>query len=271
MSTTQRSRVFHPDLLLKLACVLLFLALITTVGTWVDDRLVSQQMVQANVWAKPLKFQLSMAVQLLTVWGALRYLDQQGTSLPGQTLLVGMLVVTVMFEASYITLQGGRGVPSHFNRASDWESLAANLMAAGAYILVGTSAWVGTVAGWRWFRQSSSQKDPMLLAIALGFVLMCVLAGWTGAVLGQYRGPFVQAVPLSGVTLPLTLWRLDVGDLRISHFMGNHVMQALPLLAWLLMGHRQRLQHVTLTTTALVWTAITIWLLQRALGNTGFL
>jgi hypothetical protein len=53
--------------------------------------------------------------------------------------------------------------------------------------------------------------------------------------------------------------------------MGNHVMQALPLLAWLLMRHRQRLQHVTLTTTALVWTAITMWLLQRALGTTGFL
>lgn len=64
-----------------------------------------------------------------------------------QALLVGLLVVTVIFKASYITMQGARGVPSHFNRASDWESMAASLMAAGAYILVGTSAWIGSVAG----------------------------------------------------------------------------------------------------------------------------
>ena len=111
----------------------------------------------------------------------------------------------------------------------------------------------------------------MLLAIALGFVLMFVLAGWTGSTLGQYRGPFVQAVPLSGVTLPLTLWRLDVGDLRISHFMGNHVMQALPLLAWLLMKHPQSLQHLAITAAAAAWTAFTIGMLYRALSNTGFL
>lgn len=110
----------------------------------------------------------------------------------------------------------------------------------------------------------------MLLAIALGFVLMFVLAGWTGTALGQYRGPFVQSVPLSGVTVTPTGWRLDVGDLRISHFMGNHVMQALPLLAWLLMKHPQRWRHIAITAAAAAWTAVTVSLLQRALSNTGF-
>jgi len=259
------------DMLLKLAAFLLGMALLTFFGTLLDDRLVSQQIVQANVWAKPLKFQLSMAVQLLTVWWALQYLDRQGAQMKGQALLVGALVVTVMFEASHITLQGARGVPSHFNQASEWESLASSLMAAGAYVLVGTSAWIGSVAGWRWLQQRSAQRDPMLLAIALGFVLMFLLAGWTGSALGQHRGPFVQVVPLNGITVPLTLWRLDVGDLRISHFMGNHAMQALPLVAWVLTRHPRHVRHAVIVCSATVWTGVTVWLMQRALSNTGFL
>lgn len=271
MSTTQRTEVFKPDLLLKLAAVLLFMALLTSIGTWLDDRFVNQQIMQINVWAKPLKFQLSMALQLLTVWWALRHLERQAAPINRQALLVGALVFTVVFEVGYITLQGARGVPSHFNRASEWERLASTFMAAGAYILTGTSAWIGTVALGHWLRQQPAQREPMLLAIALGFILMFVLVGWTGSSLGQYRGPFVQAVPLSGVTLPLTLWRLDVGDLRISHFMGNHVMQALPLLAWLLMKCSLRVRHVAITAAAMAWTAVTVWMLQRALSNTGFL
>ncbi|MDZ4188897.1 MAG: hypothetical protein U1D25_12425, partial [Hydrogenophaga sp.] len=201
----------------------------------------------------------------------LQHLNRQGAPMSGQTQLVGALVVTVIFETSYITLQGARGMPSHFNQTSDLESLASSLMAAGAYVLVGTSAWIGCVAGWRWLQQRPSQRDPMLLAIALGFVLMFLLAGWTGSALGQHRGPFVQVVPLSGITVPLTLWRLDVGDLRISHFMGNHAMQALPLVAWLLTRHPRHVRHAAIVCTATVWISVTVWLMQLALNNTGIL
>jgi hypothetical protein len=259
------------DLLLKLAALLLGMALLTYFGTLLDGRLVSQQFVQANVWAKPLKFQLSMALQLLTVWWALEYLSRHGSPLRGQALLVGALLVTVIFEAGYITLQGARGVPSHFNRASGWESVASSLMAAGAYVLVGTSAWIGCVAGWRWLQQQPFQGEPMLLAIALGFGMMFLLAGWTGSALGQHRGPFVQPVPPNGITVPLTLWRLDVGDLRIAHFMGNHSMQALPLVAWLLTKRTRQVRHAAVLCAATVWTVTTVWLLQRALSHTGLL
>jgi hypothetical protein len=260
-----------PALLLRLAIFLLLMAVLTWIGTFLDDRLVTGQVVQANVWAKPLKFQLSMACQLLTVWWALAYLQRHAIALRGQSVLIGALVLTVVFEASYITLQGARGLPSHFYRASGWESMAGSLMAAGAYVLVGTSAWIGGVALWHWYRQPRNQREPMLLAIGLGFILMFVLAGWTGSALGQYRGPFAQAVPPSGLMMPLTLWRLDVGDLRISHFMGNHVMQGLPILAWAMAKSSVALRHAAVSGAAIAWSTVTIWLLQRALSNTGFL
>jgi hypothetical protein len=81
----------------------------------------------------------------------------------------------------------------------------------------------------------------------------------------------VQVVPLSGITVPLTLWRLDVGDLRISHFMGNHAMQALPLVAWVLTRHPRHVRHAAIVCTATVWISVTVWLMQLALNNTGIL
>jgi hypothetical protein len=271
MSASPQTKFFNPDVLLKLTGALLLMAVFTFIGTALDDRLVVGQVVQANVWAKPLKFQLSMTCQLLTVWWALGYLKRNGSPVPAQAIVIGALVLTVLFEASYITLQGARGLPSHFSRVSAIERFAGSLMAVGAYVLVSTSAWIGGVALWRWARQTPSQRDPMLLAIGMGFVLTFALAGWTGSALGQYRGPFVQAVPPIGITLPLTLWRLDVGDLRISHFMGNHAMQALPLLAWTLANRSAVVRHAAVTGAALAWSAATVWLLERALSNTGFL
>jgi hypothetical protein len=271
MPATPNRKFFNPDQLVRLAGVLLLMALVTLIGTWLDERVVMGQVMQVNVWAKPLKFQLSMACQVLTVWWALRYMQRQTAPIRAQAVLVGVLIFTVLFEVSYITLQGWRGLPSHFYRASGWERIAGALMAAGAYLLVGTSAWVGGASLWKWLSLAPLQRDPMLLAIALGFILMFVLAGWTGSSLGQYRGPFVQAVPPNGLTVPLTLWRLDVGDLRISHFMGNHVMQALPFLAWALKNYPTPSRHAAITAAAAGWTFVTVWLLQRALSNTGFL
>jgi hypothetical protein len=257
--------------LLWLAAGLLVMSIVSLAGTWLDDRTVSNQALLANVWAKPLKFQLSMAIQLITVWLALRYLAQTSSAMIGQKILIAALVVTVVFEAIYITVQGARGVPSHFNRATLWESWGASTMAVGAYVLVGTSAWIGIVAGWRWLNQANGGRDAMLFAIALGFVLMFVLAGWTGSALGQYRGPFTQPVSSIGVVVPITLWRLDVGDLRISHFMGNHVMQAVPVFAFFVQRKKSKIKHLLIAAFALAWMLATLYLLQRALANLGFI
>jgi hypothetical protein len=244
-----------------LAGVLLVMALMSALGMWFDERTVLAHPQAANVWAKPLKFQLSMAIQLVTVAWSLHVLRMNGRSLRGEKALVWLLVITVIFEASYIALQGARGVPSHFNRSTPWESIAASLMAVGAYILVGTSAWT---------RQDKHQRAPMLLAIGLGFASMFVLAGWTGSALGQFRGPFVQQPPFGGITVPLAGWRLDVGDLRISHFFGVHAMQAIPLMAWLLRRQSLAVSHACIAVFACIWATITLAFMAMAKANMGF-
>lgn len=260
-----------------LALALLAAAVPTLLLGALDPRTVDGLPWTANVWAKPLKFQLSMAVHLLTLAWSLGWMQRQGLAVPGRRLLVGALVPTVLFEAAYITVQGARGVRSHFNRATPLEDLGASLMASGAGVLVGAAAWVGAVALWHWWRQPAGQRAPMLVAIGLGFLATFLLAGITGSMLGQHRGPHVdmlaaQALPLAG--LPLTGWRLDIGDLRIAHFMGVHAMQVLPMAAWLacLAWRQQRTPaQATVVAVTAAWCACTLGLMQWAAAGRGLL
>jgi hypothetical protein len=252
-----------------LALALLVLALPTLGMGFVDGRTVNGLPWAANVWAKPLKFQLSMAVQLLTMAWALAWMTRHGHLVPARSIMVVALVITVLFETLYITVQGARGVASHFNRATPLEDLGASLMASGAYVLVGSSAWLGGAALWHWLRQAPHQRQPMLLAIALGFVLMFLLAGFTGSAMGQHRGPFVQAISEPGSPWPLTGWRMDIGDLRISHFMGVHAMQAIPLAAWLVIKLQWRYAQGSVALFAGAWACATLVSMQHALANRG--
>ncbi len=256
-------------LLAGLALALLAVALPTALLGALDERTVNGLPWTANVWAKPLKFQLAMALQMLSVAWALGWMRQRGLAVPARRAMVALLLIVVVFEAAYITVQGGRGVASHFNRATPLESVAASLMAGGAGVLVSASAWVGLVALRHWWRSAAGTREPMLLAIGVGFVAMFFLAGYTGSAMGERRGPFVQAVMQAGPALPLTAWRLDIGDLRVAHFFAVHAMQAIPFAAWLARRAPRRFAHGWIVVASLVWAALTLALMQWALANRG--
>jgi hypothetical protein len=201
----------------------LALAALTGVAACWDDRMLGY----VGVWNKPLKFQLAMALQTATIAWALANLDERIRRLAMPKGLWLLWLAVVLFEVSYITLQGGRGVPSHFNRNTALESALGSVMAAGASVLVMTTAWVGACALWQARR---NHWPPLTLAIGLGLLLGGVLAAYTGGAMGPsgyWPEPLVQPVKW----MPMTGWALSQTDLRIAHFVGLHQMQWLPAVA----------------------------------------
>lgn len=207
----------------QLAGVLLAAAALTSLAALVDERSLGY----AGVWMKPLKFQLALALQTATIAWALGLLSEHVRRRAMPRGLWLLWLAAVLFEAAYITVQGGRGVASHFNRGTPLEAALGMVMVVGANVLVLVTVWVGA---WALVQARRTQWPPLLLAVGLGFVLGGVLAGYSGSAMGP-RGYWPQPLVEPVQWMPLTGWVLSQPDLRIAHFVGLHQMQWLPLVA----------------------------------------
>lgn len=183
-----------------------------------------------SVWDKPLKFEVALIVNFLTLLALMKALPLPAT--PSRRLRFATSVVTIAsaFEIAYIALQAARGLPSHFNYTTPIASIAYSLMGLGA---------AGLVAGCFVFglefaaapapRGSEGLRLGAALGLCLGAVLTLIVAfvmssgqvsvgHWVGGELSDARG------------LPIVGWSTTGGDLRVPHFFATHLMQALPLL-----------------------------------------
>ena len=86
-----------------------------------------------NVWTKPLKFEASIALYLPHPRLVLGLPVAASAGPPAAVRAMAVVVAACgVFEIVYIAIQAGRGVGSHFNTATQLESMLFNLMGIGA-------------------------------------------------------------------------------------------------------------------------------------------
>ena len=250
--------------LLRSAIVLcLVLVHITLVLLWLDRRVLDDE----ALWLKPLKFHLSLAVHGITVLLAVRFLPEGWQAHLITKVGLRAFAAVIIYEALFLSLQAGRGVRSHFNSTTVFDSIGGTIMAAGAGVLVAVPLIIGIAlavaalrSGWK-----GITADPRTFALALGFVLAGWLGGQTGGAIGANGGPFVGMAPTVGTFMPLTGWSLSGGDYRISHFLGVHAMQALPIATVILLAVLPASLVAALTLPlAAGWAGLTLFALARA-------
>lgn len=208
--------------------------LLPTAASWALD---PRPLQGASVWDKPLKFELSLGLHLLTLAVALRLFPDRLDRGERRTLDVAAVLVAAcaVLEALYIVVQSARGRASHFNRDTTWESLAYfGAMGGGALaILAGT----GTIGWLLWRHERGRPHRGMQRGMALGLVLgslatlVVVVPLSSGMVDGL--GHWVGGVRTDAFGMPITGWATRGGDLRVPHFFATHLMQALPLAGWI--------------------------------------
>lgn len=177
-----------------------------------------------SIWAKPVKFQLSLALYFATLGLLVRLLAPAARQ--DWKLRLGFLLalLAALFEILYITLQAARGRGSHFNLETPLEATLYQLMGVGAVVIVLVAAQLGIAI----HRHAGAATGPGLrLGATLGLVLGALATLVTAGVLGGGN----IATPDQLVNgLPLFGWSQSGGDLRVPHFFATHLMQALPLL-----------------------------------------
>lgn len=235
----------------------------TLVALLLDGRTVND----INVWIKPLKFEVSLALYLGTLAWFWEYLAPTARESRGLRTFAVVSVTLIAFEIAYIALQSARGVGSHFNEATPVEGIVFTLMGIAALVFTAFAAVLGVAIA----RLPRSDLSPAFrLAVVLGLILTTVLGGAAGIAIAANGGHWVGAAATDAGGLPIFGWTRQGGDLRVAHFFGLHALQVLPVAGWLIARRRPE-------STGLVWIVaggfvlLTAYTLIEALAGRPFL
>jgi hypothetical protein len=168
------------------------------------------------------------------------------------------VAVFAIGEAFLMTLQVWRGVPSHYNFITLFDTLVFSATGIGAIGFAVVTAFLLRVS-----LQPSSTPPSIMLSIRAG-LLITLIGATSGMVMSVNAGPTWQGVQALGQRFgPTPLGRyvgqpegLVGGNLIVLHALGVHGLQLLPLVGWLLtyssLPERARYRLVGLTAVSVL-------------------
>lgn len=175
-----------------------------------------------NAWYKPFKFAVSLGIYSWTMAWYCYYLPDFNVKLFNWTV-----VILWSFEIIYITLQASKGQLSHYNLSTPVYSVLYTLMAIAATLITLYTAYIGVL-----FFKNTFVELPnyYVWAIRLGIVIF-VIFSLEGFAMGSRLNHSVGALNDNSNWF-IVGWSKTVGDLRVSHFIGMHALQVLPILSY---------------------------------------
>ena len=185
-------------------------------------KITSTQVHGVNAWFKPFKFAVSIG---LFSWTMALYCDYLSDF---NVTPFNWTVITLFgFELIYIIFQASKGQLSHFNISTPTHSLIYSLMGLIAVLVTLYTAYIGIL-----FLTQSFPNLPnyYVWSIRLG-ILIFIVFSFEGGLMGSRMNHSVGAINDNSNWWILG-WSKTVGDLRVSHFIGMHALQILPLLSF---------------------------------------
>jgi hypothetical protein len=179
--------------------------------------------VSGGSWEGPLSlrkaatFGLSFGLTLATVTWATSFLTM-GRRI--RTALLGILAVTCIGEVGLVTMQVWRGVPSHFNFETPFDTAVSMTLAAGGGVLIVTAL------GFTFFALRTAGSPGLVLALRFGFVALLVSL-LVGALM------IARGVPLARGGQAQLAYD-TAGSLKPLHAVALHAVLVVPGVAWLL-------------------------------------
>jgi hypothetical protein len=200
----------------------------------IDPRLING----VNVWLKPAKFFISLAIQFATVAWALTLLP--ATERSSRRVRWSMLVMIFWgwLEMVYVVFRASRAEASHFNNQDAFAQIAYSAMGLGAVSMTVIAGYIG-VKLWK-HRRNGIWTEAASVGLFVGAVLGTVAGAYLSAQTGHHVGGSVSDATGTG----LFAWSTKGGDLRIAHFVGLHAAQIIPFAA--LSGRRDVVYVTTL-------------------------
>lgn len=245
---------FLPNLLTRNASLFyfglinFFLALILILVSLVYD----MDFLGTHALYKPIKFALSIGIYSWTMGWYCFYLEESFPISFFNFSVIGLLG----FEMFYIAVQAIRMQPSHYNLSSSIYLFLYVLMAAAAALVTILTAYVA----YRFFSQQNlSLSESYVWGIRLALIIF-VIFSFEGFLMGSRLKHTVGSADGTEGIFFLN-WSKKFGDLRISHFLGMHALQVLPLAGYYLLSSVR--QMLVLAAVYFLLTVLTLMIALR--------
>ncbi len=182
----------------------------------------SIQVYHVNAWYKPFKFAFSTFLFTWAMAWYCYYLPNFNTQFFNWTV-----IILLGFEIVYIAIQANKGQLSHYNISTPLYASLYSMMAIAATIVTLYTAYVGLL-----FFTNKFPELPnyYVWGIRLG-ILIFVLFSFEGFAMGSRLNHSIGALNDNSNWFIIG-WSKTVGDLRVSHFIGMHALQVLPILSY---------------------------------------
>lgn len=203
----------------------------------------SRETLGINAWIKPMKFMASLTIYLWTIAWLIAYIERSRVAV--RTISWGISIAMII-ETVCLFIQASRGVRSHFNHDTPFDSAIFGVMGIGIIIDSLLMIWMLIL----FFRNHATLPRTYLLGIRLGIILFLV-GSVIGGGMSANGGHTIGGVD-GGPGLPFVNWSLDAGDLRIAHAVGLHGLQIMPLLGYLLSRRMDRAGASAATAVILI-------------------
>lgn len=201
--------------------VLAFIPLIS-LGAVYDERTLHG----INIWIKPLKFNISIAIYLGTLVWFSGWIDRAVMRSVYYRIYTYILVGSMLVLFAWLYSAALLGESAHYNRTHPIFAPLYSLM--GLVSVIFTSGTV--VVGYLIARNVHSPlttyfRYAVVGSLIISFVCTVVIAGE----LASMDSHWIEGTPSDESGLPFFGWSRDGGDLRVAHFFSLHAMHVIPL------------------------------------------
>ncbi|PJZ47261.1 hypothetical protein [Leptospira brenneri] len=227
-----------------------------------------------QIWIKPLKFTLSVGLySFTTAWVMFIFLNDWKYSYRTQMILT----ITSFIEIVFITLQAARGEASHFNISTLWNQIVFSVMGTSISIFWLFHLWVG----YQIFRKKAiphSVKESLVWGLGIAGFAMIIAFFMTSPRpeqlesmkqgIFQTSGSHNFGTGDPGKEIFFFGWSTKLGDMRVPHFFGMHVMQIFVFLSAYLMKKVDSVQNqITTRFTGILFLLITVFMVIQTLNG----
>lgn len=235
----------------------------TLFAAMIDGRVFQDE----SVWMKPFKFEVALAIYLLTLAFYARWLPDGLRRRRWYRVFIGAVVAAVLAEMVWIGGAAALGTSSHFNPTA-FGSIIYPLMGVAAVVLTSASA----VLAWQIRANERLRLPPAFReSLVIGLALVLPLTLVTAGTMSSYGSHLVGGADGTTSGLALMGWSREVGDLRVAHFFATHALHIVPafgvLSAWLLGGDNR----LPVRVFSAVFVAFVLYTFIEALAGRPFL